>query len=71
MEERDRLQAIAETWQRALAVVAHPDDETFGCGGVLAKYAAEGAQVFLLCATRGEVGEIRDPALATRDNLGR
>ena len=56
--------------RRLLAVVAHPDDETFGCGGVLAKYAAEGAQVFLLCATRGEVGEISDPALATRDNLG-
>ena len=56
--------------RRLLAVVAHPDDETFGSGGVLAKYAAEGAQVFLLCATRGEVGEISDPALATRDNLG-
>ena len=39
--------------RRLLAVVAHPDDETFGCGAVLAKYAAEGAQVFLLCATRG------------------
>jgi LmbE family N-acetylglucosaminyl deacetylase len=40
-----------------LAVFAHPDDETFGPGGTLAKYAAEGAAVHLICATRGEVGE--------------
>ena len=40
-----------------LAVFAHPDDETFGPGGTLAKYAAEGVAVHLICATRGEVGE--------------
>ena len=40
-----------------LAVFAHPDDETFGPGGTLAKYAAEGVAVHLVCATRGEVGE--------------
>lgn len=43
-----------------LAVLAHPDDETFGLGGTLAMYARRGAQVFLVCATRGEVGEM-DP----------
>jgi len=43
-----------------LAVLAHPDDETFGTGGTLALYAREGAQVYLVCATRGEVGEM-DP----------
>jgi len=41
-----------------LAVLAHPDDETFGMGGTLALYAQRGAQVHLICATRGEVGEI-------------
>ena len=41
-----------------LAVLAHPDDETFGIGGTLAKYAQEGADVYLICATRGEVGEM-------------
>ncbi len=56
--------------RRLLAVLAHPDDETFGCGGLLARYAAEGVQVALVCATRGEVGEISDPALATPDDLG-
>jgi LmbE family N-acetylglucosaminyl deacetylase len=39
-----------------LAVFAHPDDESFGPGGTLAKYAAEGVDVFLITATRGEVG---------------
>ena len=39
-----------------LIVTAHPDDETFGCGGTLAKYAAAGVKVYCLCATRGEAG---------------
>jgi LmbE family N-acetylglucosaminyl deacetylase len=45
---------------KLLAVLAHPDDETFGMGGTLAKYAHEGVDVYLVCATRGEVGEM-DP----------
>jgi LmbE family N-acetylglucosaminyl deacetylase len=43
-----------------LAVLAHPDDETFGMGGTLALYARQGVDVYLVCATRGEVGEM-DP----------
>ncbi|HEY9122616.1 MAG TPA: PIG-L family deacetylase [Brevefilum sp.] len=43
-----------------LAVLAHPDDETFGMGGTLALYAQRGVKVHLICATRGELGEI-DP----------
>ena len=39
-----------------LAVFAHPDDESFTVGGTLAKYAAEGARVVLVSATRGEAG---------------
>ena len=49
-----------------LAVFAHPDDESFGPGGTLARYAAEGVQVYYLCATRGDVGEV-DGALLTRN----
>jgi N-acetyl-1-D-myo-inositol-2-amino-2-deoxy-alpha-D-glucopyranoside deacetylase len=45
-----------------LAVLAHPDDETFGTGGTLALYAQRGVDVFLVCATRGEVGDV-DPLL--------
>ncbi len=41
-----------------LGVFAHPDDETFGPGGTLARLAAEGADVHLLTATRGESGTI-------------
>ncbi|MCC7128846.1 MAG: PIG-L family deacetylase [Anaerolineae bacterium] len=43
-----------------LAVLAHPDDESFGIGGTLAVYARRGAQVHLVCATRGEAGDV-DP----------
>lgn len=46
-----------------MAVHAHPDDECFGTGGVLAKYAAEGIRTVLVTATGGEEGEIHDPDL--------
>ncbi|MBZ0305414.1 MAG: PIG-L family deacetylase, partial [Anaerolineae bacterium] len=42
--------------QRMLVVLAHPDDESFPLGGTLAKYAALGVQVMLICATKGEAG---------------
>jgi len=41
-----------------LAVLAHPDDETFGLGGTLAYYAEKGYDVYCVCATRGEVGTV-------------
>jgi LmbE family N-acetylglucosaminyl deacetylase len=43
---------------RLLCVLAHPDDETLGCGGILAKYAVEGVETYLVTATRGERGRI-------------
>jgi LmbE family N-acetylglucosaminyl deacetylase len=46
-----------------LAVLAHPDDETFGMGGTLALYASRGVQVHLVCATRGEVGTVEPEML--------
>src|SRR4029079_19332844 len=45
---------------RLMAVLAHPDDESLGIGGTLAKYTSEGADVFLLTATRGDRGRYRD-----------
>jgi LmbE family N-acetylglucosaminyl deacetylase len=45
-----------------MAVLAHPDDESLGVGGTLAKYAAEGIEVFLLTATRGDRGRYRGHA---------
>jgi N-acetyl-1-D-myo-inositol-2-amino-2-deoxy-alpha-D-glucopyranoside deacetylase len=48
-----------------LVVVAHPDDESFGCGSVLAHAAAAGHETTVLCATRGEAGE----SLVATDDL--
>ena len=55
--------------RRILSVLAHPDDESFGMGGTLAKYASEGAQVHLICATRGEAGEVDPECLAGYDSI--
>jgi LmbE family N-acetylglucosaminyl deacetylase len=52
-----------------MAVFAHPDDEAFGTGGTLSKYAAEGCDVHLVTATRGEAGEIAEESLATTADL--
>ena len=43
-----------------MAVLAHPDDESFGMGGTLALYARRGYPVHYVCATRGEAGDV-DP----------
>jgi len=44
--------------KKILAVLAHPDDESFGMGGTLAYYAKKGVEVHLVCATRGEAGDV-------------
>lgn len=54
---------------RILAAYGHPDDEG-QVTGTLASFLARGAKVTLVCATRGEVGEISDPALGTPETLG-
>jgi LmbE family N-acetylglucosaminyl deacetylase len=53
-----------------MTILAHPDDETFAFSGTLAKYAARGARIICLCATRGEGGEISDLSDATKETLG-
>ncbi len=66
----DHLTNRPRTTRRTLlAVFAHPDDESFGIGGTLARYAAEGVHVVLACATLGEAGEVKDPSLGTREQL--
>src|SRR5437867_130689 len=45
---------------RLMCVLAHPDDESLGTGGVLARSAAEGVETYLVTATRGERGRFGD-----------
>ncbi|MDP9329745.1 MAG: PIG-L family deacetylase [Actinomycetota bacterium] len=56
---------------RLAVVVAHPDDDTFGCAGTVALHADDpGFRFVLVHSTNGEAGMISDPALATRETLG-
>jgi len=57
------------TTKRILGVFPHPDDEGTMSGALL-KYGQAGIETGLICITRGEVGEISDPALATPETLG-
>ncbi len=50
------LLALAEDWNRALAVVAHPDDLEFGASAAVARWTAAGKVVAYVLATRGEAG---------------
>ena len=52
-----------------LAALAHPDDESFGAGGTLALYAQRGVQVHLVCATRGEAGQVSAECLQGFDSV--
>jgi LmbE family N-acetylglucosaminyl deacetylase len=52
-----------------LFLLAHPDDETFIAGGTIAKYAAAGVEIGVVCATRGERGKTGD--ICSRDDLAR
>ena len=44
--------------KRLLICYAHPDDESFGLGALIARYVAQGVEVYLICATSGEAGSM-------------
>ena len=52
----DQLKPMPDDWQRALAVVAHPDDLEYGCSAAIAAWTDEGREVAYVLATRGEAG---------------
>ncbi|GAA1867646.1 MULTISPECIES: PIG-L deacetylase family protein [Pseudonocardia] len=57
------LQPLPETFDRALVVVAHPDDMEYGGSGAVARWTAQGREVSYLLVTRGEAGiDGLDPA---------
>lgn len=49
-------------WSSVLAVVAHPDDESFGLGAVLSAFIAAGSSVSVLCLTKGEASTLHGVA---------
>jgi LmbE family N-acetylglucosaminyl deacetylase len=57
--------------RRLMVVAAHPDDETLGFGGVLARYAGEGVDTFLITATRGERGRYFGHRVDSPEHPGR
>ena len=67
---KETAMAITEHQPSLMGIFAHPDDESFGMAGTLARSTRAGHRVAIVCATRGEEGQIADPALATPANLG-
>src|SRR3954462_6570570 len=53
---RTELLPFPDDWDRALAIVAHPDDLEYGAAGAIAAWTAAGKQVAYLLASRGEAG---------------
>ncbi|MER5420024.1 PIG-L deacetylase family protein [Streptosporangium roseum] len=52
----EQLQAMPTDWQRALAIVAHPDDLEYGAAAAVAAWGDEGKEISYLLVTRGEAG---------------
>jgi LmbE family N-acetylglucosaminyl deacetylase len=52
-----------------LVVMAHPDDESMGCGGLILRHTRAGIPVNLICATRGEAGWGGKPLGAKKEDL--
>ena len=50
------MQPMPEDWDRAVAVVAHPDDLEYGVAAAVARWTGQGKQVTYLLATKGEAG---------------
>src|SRR5688500_15524464 len=59
------LEPLPEDWERALAVVAHPDDMEYGAASAVARWTAQGKQIAYVLVTDGEAGiQTMDPTEA-------
>jgi LmbE family N-acetylglucosaminyl deacetylase len=56
MAAKQKLKALDENWERALAVVAHPDDLEYGAASAVARWTSQGKQLTYLMVSRGEAG---------------
>src|ERR1700724_1198182 len=63
------LGALMQNKPGLLVVMAHPDDESMGCGGLILRHSRAGVPVNLICATRGEAGWTGKPRGARREDL--
>ena len=54
--EIEKLEPLPEDWERALCVVAHPDDLEFGAAAAVARWTGQGKQVAYCMLTSGEAG---------------
>ena len=64
-DDRSPLAAFPEDWERALAIMAHPDDMEYGGAAAVARWTRDGRRVAYLLLTRGEAGiDSMDPAEA-------
>ena len=50
------MEPLPEDWERAVAVVAHPDDLEYGMASAVARFTREGKEVSYVLATSGEAG---------------
>jgi LmbE family N-acetylglucosaminyl deacetylase len=61
------MEPVPDDWERALAIVAHPDDMEYGAAAAVARWTAQGKRVRYLLVTRGEAGiDDLDPAECAR-----
>lgn len=58
VEPANRPAGTLPGWSSVLAVVAHPDDESFGLGAILDSFGRAGSQVSVLCLTHGEASTL-------------
>lgn len=58
-QSADRPTDSLPDWKAVRAVVAHPDDESFGLGAILDTFARSGAVVSVLCLTQGEASTVQ------------
>jgi LmbE family N-acetylglucosaminyl deacetylase len=56
MDKPEPLELLDETWQRALCIVAHPDDIEYGCAAAVARWTGQGKWVGYTMVTSGEAG---------------
>jgi LmbE family N-acetylglucosaminyl deacetylase len=55
-DKGDMMEPMPEDWERAVAVVAHPDDLEYGAAAAVARWTGQGKHVAYVLATRGEAG---------------